>query len=128
MAGKTREVWMQLDVPPTINGRFVGKYVLAPKHRAYKSYLAAQCIAQKLAPFLGPVAVEIRWHRGGKHRGDIDGRWKPLLDGLQSSQKDNHGFGCWVNDNQITDLHIKIVSDVKGEQERIALVVRPHDL
>jgi Holliday junction resolvase RusA-like endonuclease len=119
---------MQLDVPPTLNGRFVGKYVLAPKHRAYKSYLAAQCITQKIQPFLGPVSVEIRWHRGGKHRGDIDGRWKPLLDGLQSKQEENRGYGCFVNDNQIMDLHIKIVGDVKGEHERIVVVIKPFDL
>lgn len=47
------------------------------------------------------MEILLEWHRA-RRIGDLPDRWKDLLDALQA--KDNHGFGPYVDDKQITKI------------------------
>jgi Holliday junction resolvase RusA-like endonuclease len=76
-------------------------------------------IEQKMKPTERPVKVSINWYRKRK-AGDIDGRFKLILDVLQAKRKYvGSRFGAYVDDAQINELHMYRHEDKKNPRMEI---------
>lgn len=83
---------------------FRGRMVMSDLGRQYKRSVellaARECrrIDDLPFPVTTPLTVSIHWHRG-RRAGDLDGRFKVVLDALQGT--------VYVNDSQIVELNAR---------------------
>lgn len=97
-----------LPSPPSANAywRSVGARVLkSAAARKYVARAALCCIAARVKPLAGDVAVRVKWYRPAK-RGDLDNHLKVALDALQGL--------CYMNDGQITRLMAERYEDAEN--------------
>lgn len=80
----------------------------------------------KAKPFKEDVEVEIVWTRKEK-RGDVDGKFKILLDAMQSKHAKwqkcfcKEKYGCYLDDKQIRKLTIE---RYEGKENLVEVCVR----
>ena len=113
-----QEHWISLPIPPSVNHKFVGHYVLSPASREFYQNVQATCMSMKMRPIDGDVFVKIRIYRARK-AGDIDGRLKMVLDSLQAKD----GFGCYHNDAQVKELNVSL-DDTDPKKPRVVVMVK----
>lgn len=101
-----------LDYPPGINSYWTmarGHIIVSSAGKAYRR-LVAYTIHCDL--YTGPLAVSINLYRPRK-TGDIDGPLKCLLDAMQDV--------VYINDSQITQLHVWRHDDKKNPRAEVTI-------
>ena len=91
---------LTLPYPPSMNTywrRNGHQYFIAKAGQAFRTEVAARCLASGVRPLSGQVAMTVTLVPGDKRRRDIDNVLKPLLDAL------THG-GAWADDSQVKRL------------------------
>lgn len=92
---------LTLPLPPSVNRMYRavrGKVLLSQEGRAYKDACALAAVAQLgVDPMEGRLILRADFHMND--RGDLDNRFKALLDALQGS--------AYYNDSQLVELHAK---------------------
>lgn len=104
-----------LPYPPPLNHYYYHrgvKRVLSEKGRAYKVDTLVRAKSQGATVFQGELAVSITLFRKAR-RGDIDGPLKCLLDSLQGI--------AYVNDSQISELHVLRLEDPANPRVRVTV-------
>lgn len=106
------EISLHLPEPPSVNHYYTvarGRKILSAAGRAYKLAVKAAYLREfrttKIALPDGPIAVQMVWTRGRKS-GDLDNRWKALLDALKGL--------AYADDQQIIEQH-GYRRDAKGQ-------------
>jgi Holliday junction resolvase RusA-like endonuclease len=106
-----------------------GKLYLTPEAKRWRQHVHNMCILGRVKPIEGQVTVVIKWYRA-QARGDIDGRFKLLLDALESKHPKwmkcmcGQRFGAYKNDSQIRTLRTTWSDEEKGNP-RMVINVRP---
>ncbi len=101
---------LELPYPPSVNTlyRRVGPRTLISRQgRAYRNQVCSLLAGLGLKALEGPLKMEVELYPPDRRRRDVDNAMKALMDSLE------HG-GLYVNDSQIKDLHIQMLSPVKG--------------
>lgn len=114
----TKDGWhFVLPVPERVNAvwrQVKGRTIVSAKHRGDKGSVRGRFDCD---PLRGDVAVRMVWVRARK-AGDIDGRIKTTLDLLNGI--------AWLDDAQITELHVVRVDDT-SQPARVEVFCWPAD-
>lgn len=114
--GLRKYVSFTLPVPPRLNHRLAvvnGRLIASRQDRSYKLLVHRLCSSYRITPLSGDVSVQIHWYRARKS-GDIDNRWKALLDSLSG--------WAYQDDAQISQLLIHR-HDTDPKRARIEVMV-----
>ena len=101
---------LELPFPPSVNHyyRRVGPRTLISRQgRAYRNHVCSALVGLGVRTMTGPLRVDVEAYPPDRRQRDSDNLLKALLDALE------HG-GAYVNDSQVQDLHIRMLSPVKG--------------
>lgn len=113
-------ITLELPVPPPVNKRLIGSIRRATSGKKYAGFRRTKaanqyqdairviCAKEKVKPLHGDVVVFVTWHRA-RRAGDVVDRWKDLCDSLEAEK--NHGFGPYVNDDQIQMFTARRIDD-----------------
>jgi crossover junction endodeoxyribonuclease RusA len=92
-------VKITVDYPPSANRYWRhnrGRIHRSTEADAYRQQVALLCATAGITPLEGEVSVTMHFYRPAK-RGDLDNRFKQILDALQSH--------AYHNDSQIAEIH-----------------------
>lgn len=95
-------IQLELPYPPSVNHywgqsgkhRFIGK-----KGKEFRIAVAEACLEAGIQPLEGRLSVHVALWPPDRRARDVDNVLKPLLDACEHA-------GCFVNDNQIDELHV----------------------
>lgn len=95
-------IQLELPYPPSVNhywgqagtNRFIGK-----KGKQFRIEVAEACLEAGIQTLEGRLSVHVALFPPDRRARDVDNVLKPLLDACEHA-------GCFVNDNQIDELHI----------------------
>lgn len=108
----------------TQNGRMYQYMTMEAKRWMKKAH--SMIVEDGILPIEGPVKVSINWYRA-RRSGDVDGRFKLLLDVLQARHKKwmvcgcGGGFGAYLDDAQIDELHMYRYEDKKNPRMEVTV-------
>lgn len=91
---------LTLPYPPSANTywrRNGARYFIAPAGVAFRTEVAARCLAWGVKPLSGEIAMTVTLVPGDRRRRDIDNVLKPLLDALTRG-------AAWTDDSQVKRL------------------------
>jgi crossover junction endodeoxyribonuclease RusA len=95
-------IQLLLSFPPSVNHywgqrgnhRFLGK-----RGKEFRQEVAEACLDGDIKTMYGRLAVHVALFPPDRRKRDVDNILKPLLDACEHA-------GCFVDDNQIDELHI----------------------
>lgn len=106
---------LKLPYPPSVNGAYAvvrGRKVLSANGRDYKANVGVECMAARLRPFQGNVAIRLDVYRP-RRTGDLDNVQKLLFDALKGH--------AWNDDKQIVEIHAYRHDDKKDPRVEIEI-------
>ncbi len=103
-------IQLLLSFPPSVNHywgqrgnhRFLGK-----RGKEFRQEVAEACLDGEIKTMHGRLAVHVALFPPDRRKRDVDNILKPLLDACEHA-------GCFVDDNQIDELHISRQEVKKG--------------
>jgi Holliday junction resolvase RusA-like endonuclease len=112
------EIFLVVPEPPSLNEKYINRqFIVSEAWRNYRPMVQKMCMAERMKPFIGEVAVKINWYYAGRIK-DIDSKLKCLFDALESR---DGNFGAYKNDNQIGEL---VVNREESKEPRMVLSIK----
>lgn len=95
-------IQLELPYPPSVNhywGQSGKNKFLGKKGKEFRVAVAEACLEAEVKTLEGRLSLHVGLYPPDRRQRDVDNVLKPLLDAMEHA-------GCYVNDNQIDELHI----------------------